>query len=82
MISTLFSGFGALSASSISMVMLLVKATTIGLWVVTMIWLSARQGFGAPAAYTAFFVLLTVSGGALAWRFTAALERSPQKTLK
>ena len=61
---------------------LLVKATTIGLWVVTMIWLSARQGFGAPAAYTAFFVLLTVSGGALAWRFTAALERSPQKTLK
>ena len=26
----------------------------------------ARQGFGAPAAYTAFFVLLTVSGGALA----------------
>ena len=29
MISTLFSGFGALSASSISMVMLLVKATLI-----------------------------------------------------
>ncbi len=55
--------------------MLLVKATTIGLWVVVMIWFSARQGFGAPAAYTAFFVLLTAVGGVLAWRFTAEPER-------
>ncbi|HEV2751721.1 MAG TPA: hypothetical protein VGV12_14460 [Gemmatimonadales bacterium] len=51
---------------------LLVKAATIGLWVVTMIWFSARQGYGAPAAYTGFFVLLTVVGGVLAWRFTTA----------
>jgi hypothetical protein len=30
---------------------LLVKATAIGLWVVAMIWVSARRGFGTPAAY-------------------------------
>ena len=29
--------------------MMLVKATSIGLWVVAMIWFSARRGFGAPA---------------------------------
>ena len=58
--------------------MLLVKATTIGLWVVVMICFSARQGFEAPAAYTAFFVLLTALGGLLAWRFTAVSERGPQ----
>lgn len=52
--------------------MLLVKATTIGVWVVVMIWFSARQGFATPAAYTAFFVLLTALGGVLAWRFTGA----------
>jgi hypothetical protein len=51
---------------------LLVKATTIGLWVVVMIWFSARQGLATPAAYTGFFVLLTALGGVLAWRFTAA----------
>jgi hypothetical protein len=58
--------------------MLLVKATTIGLWVVVMIWFSAREGFGTPAAYTAFFLLLAAVGGLLAWRFTAASERGPQ----
>jgi len=58
--------------------LLLVKATTIGLWVVVMIWLSARQGFATPAAYTAFFVLLTALGGVLAWRFTAAPAGRPQ----
>jgi hypothetical protein len=52
--------------------MLLVKAATIGLWVAVMIWFSGRQGFATPPAYTAFFVLLTVLGGVLAWRFTAA----------
>jgi hypothetical protein len=54
--------------------MLLVKATTIGLWVVVMVWFSARQGFAAPPAYTAFFVLLTALGGVLAWRFTGVRE--------
>jgi hypothetical protein len=53
---------------------LLVKAATIGLWVVAMIWFSARQGFDAPAAYAGLFVLLTVTGGVLAWRFLAAFE--------
>jgi len=53
--------------------MLLVKAATIGLWVVAMIWFSARQGFVAPTAYTFFFVALTVVGAALAWRFLRGL---------
>jgi hypothetical protein len=58
--------------------MLLVKAAAIGLWVVVMIWFSARQGFGAPAAYTGFFVVLATVGGVLAWRFTAPFERTAQ----
>jgi len=53
---------------------LLVKAATIGLWVVAMIWFSSRRGFGAPAAYTGFFLLLTGVGVLLAWRFVAALD--------
>lgn len=57
---------------------LLVKATTIALWVVAMIWFSARRGFAAPTAYTAFFVVLAVVGGVLAWRFTAPFEGRPQ----
>lgn len=57
---------------------LLVKATTIGLWVVVMIWLSARQEFASPAPYTAFFVLLTAVGGVLVWRFTGAPGGSRQ----
>jgi hypothetical protein len=48
--------------------MLLVKAATIGLWVVAMIWFSARRGSGAPLAYTGFFLALTVVGAVLAWR--------------
>jgi hypothetical protein len=54
--------------------MLLVKATAIGLWVIAMIWFSARQGLATPVAYTAFFGLLTVVGGMLAWRYLSALE--------
>ena len=50
---------------------LLVKASTIGLWVAVMIWLSARQGIGSPPAYTAFFVALTLGGVALSWVFLA-----------
>ncbi len=59
---------------------LLVKATTIGLWVLAMVWFSARRGFRAPVAYTAFFALLTGIGAMLTWRFLTALdspERSP-----
>lgn len=52
--------------------MLLVKAAAIGLWVIVMIWFSARRGIGAPAAYTAFFGLLTLAGVLLTWRFLAA----------
>ena len=54
--------------------MVLVKATTIGLWVVAMIWFSAQRGFETPAAYTGFFVLLTVAGGVLTWRFLGPLN--------
>lgn len=50
---------------------LLVKASTIGLWVAVMIWLSARQGIGSPPAYTTFFVALTLGGVALSWVFLA-----------
>lgn len=50
----------------------LVKAATIGLWVVVMIWFSARAGFPSPAAYTAVFLLLSGVGWALAWRFLTA----------
>jgi hypothetical protein len=57
--------------------MLLVKAATIGLWVVAMIWFSARRGFATPAAYTGFFVLLTAIGAGLAWWFLAGL--APQR---
>jgi hypothetical protein len=50
---------------------LLVKATTIGLWVAIMIWLSARQGYEAPVAYTAVFLLLTAAGVVLTWWYLA-----------
>lgn len=54
--------------------MLLVKASTIGLWVAVMIWLSARQGFGTPVAYTAFFVALTLVGMVLSCVFLARID--------
>jgi hypothetical protein len=58
--------------------MLLVKASTVGLWVAVMIWFSARQGIGTPPAYTALFVALTLAGVALSWRFLARIDaRSP-----
>jgi hypothetical protein len=50
---------------------LLVKAATIGLWVAIMIWLSARQGYEAPVAYTAVFLLLTAAGVVLTWWYLA-----------
>jgi hypothetical protein len=60
---------------------LLVKASTIGLWVAVMIWFSARQGFGSPPAYTAFFVALTLAGVALSWVFLARIDsRVPMDT--
>jgi hypothetical protein len=57
--------------------MLLIKATTIGLWVVVMIGFSARRGFPTPAAYSVVFVLLTVVGAGLVWWFQAGLRPSP-----
>jgi hypothetical protein len=57
--------------------MLLVKASTIGLWVAVMIWFSARQGLGTPPAYTAFFVALTIAGLALTWAFLTRMGSRP-----
>jgi hypothetical protein len=57
--------------------MLVVKAATIGLWVVAMIWFSALRGFATPAAYTGFFVLLAAVGAGLAAWFLAGL--GPQR---
>lgn len=54
--------------------MLLVKASTIGLWVAVMIWFSARQGFGTPPTYTAFLLALTLAGVALSWVFLARID--------
>lgn len=53
---------------------LLVKASTIGLWVAVMIWLSAGQGFGTPPAFTMFFVALTLCGVALSWVFLVRID--------
>ena len=53
--------------------MLLVKATTIGLWVLAMIWFSAQEGIASPLPYTALFVALTAAGAVLAWRYLAAM---------
>lgn len=58
--------------------MLLVKAATIGLWVVVMIWLGARAGLAAPAAYIALFVGLTLFGAGLTWRYLYAFEPRPR----
>jgi hypothetical protein len=57
--------------------MLLVKASTIGLWVAVMIWFSARAGIETPPAYTALFLTLTVAGVALSWAFLARMGSSP-----
>lgn len=54
--------------------MLLVKASTIGLWVAVMIWFSARAGIVSPPGYTTFFLTLTVVGVALSWAFLRGIE--------
>ena len=55
--------------------MLLVKASTIGLWVAVMIWFSARAGIETPLAYTALFLALTVAGIVLSWAFLRGIRR-------
>lgn len=60
--------------------MLLVKASTVGLWVAVMIWFSARQRFGTPPAYTALFVGLTLAGVALSWGFLGRIDSRPPAT--
>jgi hypothetical protein len=57
--------------------MLLVKASTIGLWVAVMIWFSARAGIETPLAYTALFLALTVAGVVLSWAFLTRMGSSP-----
>lgn len=65
---------------------LLVKAATIGLWVIVMIWLSARAGIGTPLLYTAFFAGLTIAGAAVTFAFVRRMgsalgvDQAPQAT--
>ena len=59
--------------------LLLVKASTIGLWVAVMIWFSARAGIATPPAYTAFFLALTIAGAGLMWAFLRRIELSPDE---
>lgn len=64
--------------------MLLVKASTIGLWVAVMIWFSARAGIETPLAYTAFFLALTAAGVALSWAFLTrmgSISGAPRESL-
>jgi len=64
--------------------MLLVKASTIGLWVAVMIWFSARAGIETPLAYTALFLALTAAGVALSWAFLTrmgSISGAPRESL-
>jgi hypothetical protein len=54
---------------------LLVKAATIGLAVLAMIWFMARAGYPADPGYAGFFAMLTLSATGLAWWFLASLPR-------
>lgn len=53
---------------------LLVKTTAIGIWVVAMLTFSAMDGFPEPIETTAFFVLLTLIGVGVSWRYLLALD--------
>jgi hypothetical protein len=46
---------------------LLVKAATIGLWVLVMMWFMARAGYPVPAPQLVLFALLTALGAFLSW---------------
>jgi hypothetical protein len=52
---------------------LLVKTTAIGTWIVAMIAFSTMQGFPGPIETTLAFVLLTLIGIVVSWRFLGAL---------
>jgi hypothetical protein len=54
--------------------LLLVKAATIGLAVVAMMWFMARAGFPVTVPYAVFFVALTASAVGYSWRLLAALQ--------
>lgn len=53
--------------------LLLVKAATIGLAVVAMMWFMARAGFEVVVPYAVFFVALTASAVGYSWRLLGAL---------
>ena len=52
---------------------LLVKAATIGLWVLVMMWFMAGSGFPVPAPQLVLFTLLTALGTYFAWKLLAAI---------
>jgi hypothetical protein len=57
--------------------MLLVKAATIGFWILAMSWFMTRAGFAMPAAYVGFFAVLTAAGVVLTWVFLGRLAPLP-----
>ena len=52
---------------------LLVKAATIGLWVLVMMWFMAGAGFSVPLPQLALFALLTALSAALSWLLLSAI---------
>lgn len=57
---------------------LLVKTTAIGLWVFAMSVFSAMDGHPASLEATAFFVVLTLVGAGISWRYLLALDPGPE----
>lgn len=57
--------------------LLLVKAATIGLAVVSMMWFMARAGFAVSMPYAVFFVALTASAVGYSWQLLSGLGARP-----
>jgi hypothetical protein len=55
----------------------LVKATTITLWVLLMIWFSSQRGVEVPLAYTALFAGITIASVGLTWRYVGGMLAAP-----
>ncbi len=53
---------------------LLVKAATIGLWVLVMMWFMAGAGFPVPLPQLVLFALLTALGAYLSWLLLSKVE--------
>ena len=56
---------------------LLVKAATIGLWVLVMMWFSADSGYSVSVPQLVLFSVLTALGTYLSWLLLSKVERHP-----